>query len=411
MQHGPSTAPAPAPRLTPAARPAQPRRLVIVADDLTGAADSAAHLAGYAEVVLLVHADPPWPRAGVIALDTDSRHLGPAEAARRVAAAIGRSVTLGAVPFKKIDSTLRGNVAVEVRAAADACAASGPAPLVVVAPAFPAVGRTTAGGVVHVDGRPLSDAVHGGDLLRLLAAERFTPELVGRPGSAGDVVARLHAATQRGADAVVVDAETDDDLRSVAVGALAGGVPVLFVGTGGLARAFDEVVRDGSAHAPAAVPAGPALVVVGSHSPQARAQLRALVEAGVAGTAWSEAIEPGELARAIRAGLGRGAVVLSPDVAVPVDHTRAAAVAEGLATAACAALDHVTTLIATGGETARAILTRHGVAHLRVVGELEPGVVLMHVEGRDLSVVTKAGAFGDERVLVRCLPTHPHPEV
>lgn len=131
----------------------------------------------------------------------------------------------------------------------------------------------------------------------------------------------------------------------------------------------------------------------------------------MAGTAWSEAIEPGELARAIRAGLGRGAVVLSPDVAVPVDHTRAAAVAEGLATAACAALDHVTTLIATGGETARAILTRHGVAHLRVVGELEPGVVLMHVEGRDLSVVTKAGAFGDERVLVRCLPTHPHPEV
>ena len=103
--------------------------------------------------------------------------------------------------------------------------------------------------------------------------------------------------------------------------------------------------------------------------------------------------------------------MLAPDVDVPVDHARAAAVAEGLAAAACAALDDAATLVATGGETARAILVRHGVAHLRVVGELEPGVVLAQVEDRGLSVVTKAGAFGDERVLVRCLPTNPHPEV
>jgi uncharacterized protein YgbK (DUF1537 family) len=405
MHPGPRTVPA------SAARTDQAPRLVIVADDLTGAADSAAHLAGRADVMLLIHAETTWPQADVIALDTDSRHIASAEAARRVEAAVRRAVSLGAVPFKKIDSTLRGNVAVEVRAAADACAQVGPVPLVVMAPAFPAVGRTTVGGVVHVGGVPLSDATHGGDLVRLLAAQGFTPELVARPGSVGDVVAWLGAATRRGADAVVVDAESDDDLRSVAVGALAVGAPILFVGTGGLARAFDDVMGGGPRRARAAVPDGAVLAVVGSHSPQARGQLQALVEAGAAPAVWSEGVEPGELARTVRAGLVGGAAVLAPDVDAPVDVARAAAVAEGLATAACAVLDDVATLVATGGETARAILVRRGVSQLRVVGELEPGVVLASVEGGGLSVVTKAGAFGDERVLVRCLSTHPHPEV
>ncbi len=404
MSHGTRTVPAESlqPRVTP--------RLVIVADDLTGAADSAAHLASATEVVLLVSADSEWPEAPVVALDTDSRHAGPAQAARRVALAVRRAVSLGAVPLKKIDSMLRGNVAVEVRAAADAWARGGPAPLVVMAPAFPAVGRTTVGGVVHVGDRPLSGAAYEGDLVRLLAAQGFTPALVGRPASVDDVVAYLRAAVERGADAVVVDAESDEDLRCVVVGALASGLPVLFVGTGGMARPFAEVVRDGPGRAPAVVPDGPILFVVGSHSPQARAQRRALVQIGTAEATWSEGIEPAELSRTIGAGLGRGAVVLSPDVRVPVDLERAREVAEGLAAAACSALGAVSTLVVTGGETARAILTRCGIDRLQVAGELEPGVVLASAEGRDLSVVTKAGAFGDDGVLVRCLPANPTQE-
>ena len=383
---------------------------MIVADDLTGAADSAARLATGTAVVLLVNADSEWPHAPVLALDTDSRHAGPAEAARRVAEVVQHAVSLGAVPLKKIDSTLRGNVGVEVRAAADAWARGGPAPLVVMAPAFPAVGRTTIGGVVHVGGRPLSGAAYEGDLVRLLAAQGFTPALVGRPASVDDVVAQLGAAAQRGADAVVVDAESGEDLRRVVVGALASGLPVLFVGTGGLARHFAEAVRDEPEGAPAAPPDGPTLVVVGSHSAQARAQRRALLETGAAQATWAEGADPVELSRTMSAGLGRGAVVLSPDARTPVDPDRARDVAEGLAAAACSVLGDVATLVATGGETARAILTHCGIDRLELIGELEPGVVLSRAEGRDLSVVTKAGAFGDDGVLVRCLPTNPTQE-
>jgi uncharacterized protein YgbK (DUF1537 family) len=67
----------------------------------------------------------------------------------------------------------------------------------------------------------------------------------------------------------------------------------------------------------------------------------------------------------------------------------------------------VGTLVATGGETARAVLTRAGVSRLLVTGEVEPGVVRARVPERELDVVTKAGAFGDPEALLRCLPHLP----
>ena len=57
-------------------------------------------------------------------------------------------------------------------------------------------------------------------------------------------------------------------------------------------------------------------------------------------------------------------------------------------------------LIATGGETARAVLLAMGVRALTVDGELEPGVALTRTDG-GLTVITKAGAFGDRGTLLR----------
>lgn len=61
-------------------------------------------------------------------------------------------------------------------------------------------------------------------------------------------------------------------------------------------------------------------------------------------------------------------------------------------------------LIATGGETARAVLDGLGIRRLRLLGEIEPGIPFSVAEGwtRPLPVVTKAGAFGSPTALVRC---------
>ena len=187
-------------------------RLVILADDLTGAADAAAHLAQLCDVRLLLNSDTAWPECDVIAVDTDTRYASPDDAAHRIAAALGRAVAAGIPVFKKIDSTLHGNVGPELKAAA-AMLGTGERPaLIVASPAFPAVGRTMTDGVVLVDGVPLDDDC-GGSLPRRLMRDGIPSVAVERPG--GGLGSALVSAYERGTAAVVVDAESDDDLKAV----------------------------------------------------------------------------------------------------------------------------------------------------------------------------------------------------
>jgi uncharacterized protein YgbK (DUF1537 family) len=60
-------------------------------------------------------------------------------------------------------------------------------------------------------------------------------------------------------------------------------------------------------------------------------------------------------------------------------------------------------LVSTGGETARAMLCAMRYHGLRLVGEIEPGVPLSIAAGpRPLTVITKAGAFGNRDTLLHC---------
>jgi 4-hydroxythreonine-4-phosphate dehydrogenase len=56
-----------------------------------------------------------------------------------------------------------------------------------------------------------------------------------------------------------------------------------------------------------------------------------------------------------------------------------------------------TALFLTGGDTARAVLSRLGIGSIEVVGTLYPGVVRGEASlgGERLSVITKAGGFGN----------------
>ena len=361
--------------------------LVILADDLTGAADSAAALARAGSTSVVLDHDGDWPDADVVAVDTDSRHRESREAAARVAAVTARAQELGARVAKKIDSTLRGHIAAEIRAITDVL---GPV-LVVVAPAFPATGRTTVGGVVHVDGSPLRAHGSDGDVVGLLERGGLRSVLV--PATA------LAEARAAGHHAVVVDARSEADLAAVVDAAELATFPVLLVGSGGLTRLLAAPTRASYEHRPAP---GPTLVVVGSYAEASRAQRARLVESGLAAVTLDDV-------SGLRSALAAGPVVLSPDPDAPVLRAEAPAVARALADAAGDVLDEVGTLVATGGETARSLLTAAGVTRLVVIGEIEPGVVCGRVPELELDVITKAGGFGDADTLLRCLPTTVHP--
>ena len=130
-------------------------RLLLIADDLTGSLDAAVQFerAGVSTFVTMRDAtETPGADVSVLAVDIESRHLPPGEAARRVERCVEAAVRAGIRRFyKKTDSTLRGNIGAELAAM---LRATGVQELYFVS-ALPDAGRITRGGVQYVDGVPL----------------------------------------------------------------------------------------------------------------------------------------------------------------------------------------------------------------------------------------------------------------
>lgn len=189
--------------------------LLVVADDMTGAADVGVQLAARG-IRTLVTLEPvtAWRDAAaghpVLVASTDSRHLAPAEAAARVREAVAWARDAG-VPrvYKKIDSTLRGNLGAEL----EACLRASGVRVLPLLPAFPALGRTTRAGRVYVHGRPLEQTTFAHDPLEP-AADSDVAAVIGRQTGLATWTAALPVDdTSPPHDGIlIVDAETDDDL-------------------------------------------------------------------------------------------------------------------------------------------------------------------------------------------------------
>ncbi len=129
--------------------PECPNHVHILADDLTGACDAGAAFlrTGYPLRVWLDSRNLS-PAPGVQAFATASRNLPPSGAAVAVYSAIS---ALSEIPhsliFKKIDSALRGQIAVELLAAHRALHTRA----ILLALAFSAAGRTVCGGFLKIE--------------------------------------------------------------------------------------------------------------------------------------------------------------------------------------------------------------------------------------------------------------------
>ncbi|MEO7597935.1 MAG: four-carbon acid sugar kinase family protein [Opitutus sp.] len=130
------------------------KTVVVIADDLSGAAElaGAAFRHGLtAEVQTTFWAES---RADVICVDTDTRAAAAEDAAECVAAVMREVVAAEpAWIFKKCDSVLRGSVTAEAREVARATRARE----VLVVPANPSRGRIIRDGTYFVEGRPLHE--------------------------------------------------------------------------------------------------------------------------------------------------------------------------------------------------------------------------------------------------------------
>lgn len=134
--------------------------ILVIADDLSGAAE----LAGIAAVHGLRSEVQTrldlTSRADVIAIDTQSRSLKSDQASERVFEIFERAKALNPDwVFKKTDSVLRGNIASELQALAKAASKQ----RILFIPANPSKNRVIVDGEYQVEGLPITESVFASD--------------------------------------------------------------------------------------------------------------------------------------------------------------------------------------------------------------------------------------------------------
>lgn len=334
-------------------------RVGILADDLTSAADGAAPFAARGMRASIGRNGLPASGGDVVAVDGESRSLSAAAAVAKVSE-LTRQLASCRILYKTVDSTLRGHIRAEVEAAYEQSGRKS----VVFAPAFPAAGRTTVNGVQLVNGVPVSNTIYGRDPVHPARTS---------------VLAELMPASVR--DIIVFDATTQEELES-RVAAVQLPEEMLWVGSPGMAQALARRIEPEGrgVSADPAMTGSEVLVVVGSANPLSHQQARHLEDA-------------------------RNVVLLTAPVGRHEDPT---SVRDGIARDAAARLEAGTfaALVATGGDTMKAILDRLNVCQLQVLGELEPGLPLGRArlaDGSSLLIAMKAGGFGHERTLINAV--------
>ena len=369
------SSPAPAPR-------SRTPQILVLADDLTGACDSAsAFLAsGHTARVWLSAESHPEAEQTVWVRHTASRDLPPAAAAQAVTSA---AKLLPASPetllFKKVDSAGRGNIAAELIAAREAYAAD----LILLAPAFPATGRIVRCGILQI-----KDIA--GQRTTLSLAALFPEDQHQHIGTAHTPAELLQLVAHQ-KKIILCDAETDADLRAIAQTASTLPARILWAGSAGLANALAAFHASKQPAPPQSSETQPGAILV------------------IAGT--SHNVTQLQLAHLLNT---PRTVLLSPDAFDGLQLDRDSCAVLLITGTEQDAIDirrlwqqlspKPSALVLTGGDTAAHVLRALEAEAIILKGDVSPGVPWGTLEGGladQCAVVTKSGGFGDEDCLTK----------
>ena len=397
-------------------------RYLIVADDFTGANDTGVQLKRRGVPTSVVFSSEFIASEGSFVLDTESRALGPEEAAAAVRAGL-QGVDLRAFGrvMKKVDSTLRGSVAAEIKAVDQLYGSE----LVVFAPALPDLGRTTVGGVHLLKGIPITRTelakdpktpVTEDNITKLLQAVYDEPvtHIPEDKVSAGEI-------DFSGGRVFTCDSATNADLRSVIQAAVATGKRTLWVGTAAMADHLLGVEVD--------VP--PALAVVASVSAVSREQVNFAAGEGIPLVSvpipelltGEQKLETYVAQTVALLKEGKDAILASSASCNRAELDRSVAVGEKLSmtreqvsgytqmvmgkmTRLILEQTPVSGMFLTGGDTALGFFMEARSLGSSIVTEIAVGIPMMRLSGgpfAGLKVVTKAGAFGKEDAITFAL--------
>jgi D-threonate/D-erythronate kinase len=398
--------------------------ILILADDLSGAADCGVACTEMGlETVVALRPGLAAQRAEALAIDGNTRAMtanAAAEVTARLALAYAQSEHC--LVFKKLDSTLRGHIGPELDAILRVGRALKRDTVIILAPAFPALGRTTVEGRQRLYGAPLEESEvwrreRGSKIASLpamLHAHGLRAGLLSLNRVRRDVedLAAAMKMLAGSTDVIVCDAQTDTDLAAVALASMQLRSNVIWAGAAELARRVVEAAGLAKPRLARTAPAvdGSALFVVGSRSNVSKRQAAALAEIdGVVSvvadpTATRHELDSSGAALRLETALAeRHDAIIWQSEGLREVETVEERPCDGLAELLAAESSRIGALFATGGETARCLLDALDVEGLELLGEIEPGVPLSFAIGpRRFPVITKAGGFGTDATMVKC---------
>jgi uncharacterized protein YgbK (DUF1537 family) len=421
------------------------QRCLLIADDLTGGADAGAQFAKKGLNTLLISGKDnarvdfsKYSYPDVLVINTDSRGLSPEKASSLISNLFKNyDKELFSIIYKKIDSTLRGNIGYEI----DAILKKMNDSLCLMAPSYPEQNRRLVGGIMIVGEKPLAltevaqnttSPILESHVSKLLQRQsHYTigwidlTHVASGPEGLRQAVERER---KRGAKVIIFDAVSRQDLANIAeVGFFIKKKP-LFVGSAGLAEEVAKKIIPRETPSSEPIKQEKKLfkhifIIGGSASSVTHQQLRRMEQRGIPSYPLNQTLlvadhnraenEKEDLSKRMANSLSQGTVILktTQDILQPEDskgfpiHLK---ITKTLAEMSLSALIqsrvdvHDLALILTGGDTAQGIINTLDIDGIRIEGELLKGIIKGHLIGGKwdgLTVVTKAGAFGKEDAL------------
>ncbi len=395
-------------------------KLLIIADDLTGALDTGVQLAADGIMTLVTtdikHDLEVAAGTQVLVISTETRHLSADEAYGIVFEITRRALALG-IPhiYKKTDSALRGNIGSELAAVQ---AAAGEA--VHFVPAYPLMNRTTRVGVHYIDGVPVHESVFGNDPFEPVRHSDVAEIIAEQSEVRVEVVERQGASEAWETGIVAWDASTDEDLTEIGRLLADAGALRITAGCAGFANLLPELLGlEGVDFSVPALEPG-LLVLCGSVNEITGDQLDYAADAGFGRIKlthrqkyedgywqgaesvetlkdWTVLLEK-EPAVIIQSN-GQGEMAEPGDLAEKRGQVSQVfgRIMEGLLEPG---LKHTVMII--GGDTLLGCMAQLGVSEMLPLRELLPGTVLslFRYQGRVVPFLSKSGGFGQRTLLV-----------
>ncbi len=271
----------------------------IIADDLTGANDTALqfHLRGCNTQIVLDYNDLPECKTHTQAwaISTESRNCDPETAKEKVKIATKNLIEKLNIDcfYKKIDSTLRGNIAVEALAMLEVLEWDA----AIILPAFPNEGRITIGGYHLLKGIPIERTELARDphspiyeshiplILKKQLKEEDQDlvallELKTVMKGAGPILVELNKLITQGKKLIVVDAVSTTDIEQIVLAIEKCTHKILPCGSAGAAQVLGNIWLPDMKyqHIAKVIPELPKLIVSGSSTELTKNQIKKLAD-------------------------------------------------------------------------------------------------------------------------------------